>query len=292
VLDTSSRLAYPALFGAADEASNKAQAALLLSYKINLALLVLAALASLFTASNGLAIASAVLFLASLAAHLYSEFQGLQRRWYQARALAESVKTTTWRFKMHADPFTGASTDTDLFRERLRELLAQNEGIAGDLDATWANKEQITPSMIEVRFASFEDRRELYRASRIVEQRSWYARKAQENKRSSRDFVIGICCIYGLAIFLVLIKVSSPERTWLPIEPLAVLAGGLIGWKQLRRFNELSSAYNLTAHEVGIIESRFVSVRDAAALSRFVSDAENAFSREHTQWAARRDHIR
>lgn len=283
---------YPALFGAADEASNSAQAALLLSYKVNTALLVLAAGVSLFSGTRGLAITSALLFLASLAAHLYSEFQNLQKRWYQARALAESVKTTTWRFMMHSEPFSGAATDFDLFRERLREMLSQNEGIASDLPGTWANKDQITPSMTAAHASVFSAKREFYLVARIEEQRAWYARKAEANKNSSRAFLVGTSISYCLAIGLVFLRVASPEITWLPVEPLAVLAGGLIGWKQLRRFNDLSSAYNLTAHEVGIIQSRYTFVTDSAALRDFVSDAENAFSREHTQWAARRDHVR
>jgi hypothetical protein len=292
VVSAELRPEYPALFGAADEASNEAQVALMRSYKVNSALLILAACAALFSGSRGLAVTSAALFLASLAAHVYSEFQGLQKRWYQARALAESVKTTTWRFMMHAEPFTGTPQDFDLFRERLRELLSQNEGIAADLSGNWADKEQITQSMVAAHSATFDAKREFYKRARIDEQRTWYANKSQSNKDSSRSFFVAICVAYGTAILLVLLRVASPSTTWLPVEPFAVLAGGLIGWKQLRRFNELASAYGLTAHEVGIIQTRFADVADAAALGSFVRDAENAFSREHTQWAARRDHVR
>jgi hypothetical protein len=89
---------------------------------------------------------------------------------------------------------------------------------------------------------------------------------------------------------LLLFKIASPDLQYLPIEVLAVVATSLIAWKQLKRFDELASAYSLTAHELGIIKSRFSAVENRDALAAFVSDAENAFSREHTQWAARRDH--
>jgi SMODS and SLOG-associating 2TM effector domain 1 len=95
-----------------------------------------------------------------------------------------------------------------------------------------------------------------------------------------------ICC----SDLVLLVRIARPAIPYFPVEVIAVAASSVIGWMQLKRFDELASAYGLTAHEIGIIKTRFESVNDAATLSRFVSDAENAFSREHTQWAARRDH--
>jgi len=45
----------------------------------------------------------------------------------------------------------------------------------------------------------------------------------------------------------------------------------------------------LTAYEIGFIREQISNVSTDKELSDFVKDAENAFSREHTQWAARRD---
>lgn len=283
---------YPALYRAADDASNRAQATLLRSYQANAALLVVAAIVALFSGTRALAVLSALLFVASLAAHVFAETRGFQKRWYQARALAESVKTTTWRFMMNADPFTGAATDYQVFRDRLRELLSQNEGIASELSGEWADKDQISAAMVAAHSAPFEARHAFYLEARIDEQRTWYAKKALANKKSSQKFFAGICLIYGVAIALVLVRIASPTAELLPIEAIAVVASSLIGWTQLRRFDDLASAYSLTAHEVGIIRSRFDEIADLAALGGFVSDSENAFSREHTQWTARRDHIR
>ena len=49
------------------------------------------------------------------------------------------------------------------------------------------------------------------------------------------------------------------------------------------------ASYNLTAHEIGIIRANSDSVETEKDLSNFVNEAELAFSREHTQWVARRD---
>lgn len=89
---------------------------------------------------------------------------------------------------------------------------------------------------------------------------------------------------------MLLIQIAKPTITLLPIDVAAVIASSILGWMQIKRYDELASAYGLTANEIGIIKSRYISVRTQDDLSAFVSDSENAFSREHTQWAARRDH--
>src|SRR4051812_22914863 len=98
---------FPAIFGAADAAANSAQRGYLAVHRWNSWLLICAAALALASRmTTVLAILSAVLFLASLATYIYGQYQRFQERWYQARALAESVKTATWRLMMMADPFS------------------------------------------------------------------------------------------------------------------------------------------------------------------------------------------
>ena len=58
---------------------------------------------------------------------------------------------------------------------------------------------------------------------------------------------------------------------------------------QAKRFSELASSYTLAAHEIALIREQSFLPKTETEFSLFVSDAENAFSREHTQWVARRD---
>ena len=60
---------------------------------------------------------------------------------------------------------------------------------------------------------------------------------------------------------------------------------------QIKKFNELNSSYTLTAHEIGIIQTRLQDVEAEEEFSDFVNEAELAFSREHTQWVARQDAV-
>jgi hypothetical protein len=283
---------FPALYVSADRASIEAQSELLLIYRLNGILLVSGATLALFSSmSRIVAILTAVAFLSSLFLAILSNYNKLHKKWYQARALAESVKTATWRFMMDAEPFALPPEESmESFRCLLTELLNENKGIGSYLAGDWSDKDQITQKMLEIRSSSYPEKRNIYLDDRIDEQRKWYAFKSGENRKSAKYWFIILCFFYGLAILFSFVRIAYPEQPFLPIEVFAVAASTVIGWTQIKRFAELSSAYGLTAHEIGIIKSRYSAVDNDIKLSSFVSDAENAFSREHTQWAARRDH--
>lgn len=60
-------------------------------------------------------------------------------------------------------------------------------------------------------------------------------------------------------------------------------------WLQAKKHNELNSSYSLAAHEIVLIKSEAELVDSDKALSNFVVSSESAFSREHTQWTARKN---
>lgn len=286
-------LEFPALHHAADEASNSAQSTLLFFYKINNLFLILASIFALLSdISKYIAILSPVFFILSLSGYIYIEVNKFQGKWYQARALAESVKTSSWRLIMSVEPFNSKIKVENLkkFSDLLHELLKDNRGISKLLSSDWDNQEQVTQSMSDVINESLTNKKKLYLTKRIEDQRKWYSNKAKYNKIRSKRYLIVTCCAYITAIFLLFMRINEPTLNQLPIETLAVVVSSLIGWAQLRRFNDLASSYQLTAIELGIIKARFDGVKTFKALNEFVSDAESAFSREHTQWAARRDH--
>jgi len=284
---------YPALYRAASAASDRAQKGVIRCHKTSVICLVIAVIAAADgLTSRWLAVISAIFFLASLGAFFYGKHQKLQASWYKARALAESIKTATWRLIMAADPFSSAREDLNLahFRGLLNELLEENRGMGAQLSGEWASEDQITVRIKEVIRLPFTQKKQLYLEERIQDQRRWYAKKSMDNRTSASIFLRLIIGAYAIALVLLMVRIANPEIPFLPIDVVAVIASGLIGWTEIKRFDELASAYGLTAHEVGIIQTRYDAVATPQDLSSFVSDAENAFSREHTQWAARRDH--
>jgi hypothetical protein len=172
-------------------------------------------------------------------------------------------------------------------REHLQMLLNDNRATAEMIASDWADAEQITPEMDRIRSLDLAGRKNLYAADRVKEQRTWYSRKASANKKMGKNWVaIGIAA-YVVAIVLALTRIEFPNWHIWPIEPLIVFASSVIGWMQIKKFNELGAAYTVTSHEIGLIAPTIADVVNDQQLSECVNDAEFAFSREHTMWIAR-----
>ncbi|PTM44680.1 uncharacterized protein DUF4231 [Sphingomonas aerolata] len=282
---------YPALYQTAGEMSAESQAATLNLIRGEYALLFLAAVLSMNWSKEPIffVIYTGVL-LGSLGLLIKRNSEKPEQGWYRGRALAESIKTSCWRYCMRAEPFGDADTVQTVkaeFRNHLLEILKTNRFIGDRMPPDSLAKEQIPDSMQYVRKLQLVDRKAFYLAHRIQEQREWYARKAGANKRAGRFWgKIGVFA-YIVAIVLALTRIALPDWELWPIEPVLVFASAIIGWTQVKKFNELASSYALTAHEIGIIQGNIESVETEEALSDFINESERAFSREHTQWVAR-----
>lgn len=282
---------FPALFRSADAASNAKERLYLTLVKLEyVALFVAAVLFMDVFAGATFYLFYAFVFLIALAALLTRALMKPEQNWYRCRALAESVKTLTWRYMMRAQPFAGTS---DLaiaraeFRNHLQLLFNENRSTAEMIASDWSDASQITPEMDRMRALPLNDRKAYYISGRVQEQRSWYSRKAGDNKRSARRWVsIGVGA-YLIAIALVLSRIEFSDWKIWPIEPVIVFASSLVGWMQIKKFNELGAAYTVAAHEIGLIAPRIDDVTSEGELSECVNDAELAFSREHTLWIAR-----
>ena len=215
-----------------------------------------------------------------------------EQEWYRCRALAESIKTSSWRFMMRAHPFEDAS-DVDIprreFRNLLREILRHNEKVAQEL--TPDEGDQVTPEMMRTRQGQLVDRINFYVENRIDEQRKWYAKKSVFNRRAFRAWVSIILIAYAAIIVATGTGFFAEAVYRYTLSPLIVLATSMLGWVQMKRHNELAASYNLAAHEIGLIRVASTEISTEEKFSEFVNEAELAFSREHTQWIARRDMV-
>ena len=291
-LDYSMVIRFPALFSSADEASNKKQKLYLRLIAAEYALLLVASIFALFnSADRSFHVANALVFVAGLAILLYRALAKPEQAWYKSRALAESIRTITWRYCMRAEPFDGRDKDArQLFRNQLAEILWANRQIGVAISGLDTAGDENTSEMEEVRNASLQDRRAYYLEARVRDQRTWYENKAKWNKRRATQWTGGAVVIYGAALILIIARIAEPVAggAW-PTGPLIVLAASCIGWIQIKKFNELASAYALTGHEIGLIQGHLQDADAEAEFSKFVNDAELAFSREHTQWVARQN---
>lgn len=282
---------YPALYTTASQLSADSQRKYLWLIRIEYALLFLAAVLSLdLSKEPEFFVFYAFVFLMSLGTLIYRNKDKPEQDWYKGRSLAESIKTSSWRYCMRAEPFEdvdNVNIQRSKFRGYLLSILEANRHIGERIPPDSAANEQVTASMDKSRALSLDDRKKIYDKHRIREQRSWYALKASFNKRASQKWMVVGFFTYILAIIFSLLRIAYPEHKIWPIEPLIVLAAAIVGWTQVKKFNELASSYTLTAHEIGIIQGRINEIETEVEFSDFVNDAEQAFSREHTQWVAR-----
>jgi hypothetical protein len=145
--------------------------------------------------------------------------------------------------------------------------------------------------MQEVRVLSTQDRRDFYVKARIEDQRNWYSAKAKTNQDREWRWFIVIMLAQIAAIVSAFLLVYSPESNLNLTGFCSTLATAALAWLQVKRHQELAQSYNLTAQELGLIATKARHIITDDKLSAFVSDTENAISREHTMWIARRDQI-
>ncbi|MGF7008923.1 DUF4231 domain-containing protein [Aminobacter sp. BE322] len=282
-------LKFPALYNDADVASGNAQREYLRLVILEYLLLFIAAVLTIQTFDETpFIILYALVFIVSMITMLIRTLQKPDQDWYKCRALAESIKTSTWRYAMRAEPFDDAKAQdarTD-FRNMLKAIFNSNQHIGNRISGLRADGKQITEEMDELRNKNLDERKNIYLEDRIRDQREWYKKKAKFNKKAMNIWIFVCIFVYVSATSLVLLRIKFPDN-FVPTEPIIVIASSIVGWMQIKKFSELSSSYSLTAHEIGIIEDRANDADTNEEFSVFVNEAELAFSREHTQWVAR-----
>ena len=282
---------YPDLYNAADRASLAAQSNYFSALRLYLFLLVAAALVSFgWPADVYGAIASAALFLITLGILVWLKVQKPDDTWYNGRAVAESVKTRTWRWMMKAEPYNKKISEEQAQRELLSDLKAildQNRSLSSSLEWSPDLGEAISNAMVSIRMLPWQERLSIYKTDRIDNQSTWYSKKSQFNRRRARQWFAVSILFHSAAVIMLLYRIKEPA-TSLPIEVLAAAASAVLTWVQAKKYSELNSSYALAAHEIVLIKGEAVSVQDETHLSEFVINSESAFSREHTQWTARK----
>ncbi|MDR6170414.1 DUF4231 domain-containing protein [Curtobacterium sp. SORGH_AS_0776] len=283
----------PGFFHAADTASLRGQRIALWGNRIRSAGAVAAAIGGAFTLAVGSfdlwALVALIGFIVAFGGELILGVKPPERKWYMARAAAESMKTLSWRYAVGADPFFVTLPDGDaekLFRARVGQVARQvSEAVAppqGDGAAP-------TEAMEALRAATTEQQREVYLRDRTRAQRDWYTRKSNSNARASFAWRTTLVVAELVAITLAALRFAG---VW-DIDLAGVLAafiGAGAAWLALKQHTTLESAYSLTAAELQKQDATLMSAaEDEWAVA--VADAEEAISREHTMWLASRSDV-
>ncbi|MFH7010974.1 DUF4231 domain-containing protein [Flavobacterium sp. FlaQc-52] len=284
----------PGLYQTSDKASINEQKKFFNGITWYLILLIIAAIFAYFSDDYPnpiLKIITTVIFLITLFIMIWLRISRPDDIWYNGRAVAESVKTRSWRWMMRAEPYVDCENIEIMrkyFINDMKTILKQNESLIGKLGISASIEDPISNIMIQVRRLNLSERFKFYRKERITNQALWYTKKAKFNKDKAELWFWTTVSLHALAIILLLYNIYEPTLK-IPIEVIATAASSVLTWLQSKKHNELSSSYSLTAHEIILIKSEITRIENEADFSNYIINCENAFSREHTQWFARKN---
>jgi len=283
---------YPPLFQDADRRANQFRRL----HEVTIAGYLVCAIAfSAFAtlgAASWLKVGQIVAGLVAMLLTVAIAFARINQHWYRFRAVAESVKSMTWRFMMAAEPYHEPDEAAlSQFSTDIRTILNANDMVRERLTAKPVTYDLASDVALTARTKSVEEKLSLYRKFRIDDQLEWYKRRTRANTRAGWFWFGAMVVLLIGAITSVVLELVSQNATNATAPMMLTVSSAVLTWTQMKRFQELGSAYSLTFHEIVLLQSGANGVETRDDLSEFVKDAENAFSREHTQWAARRDAV-
>jgi conflict system pore-forming effector with SLATT domain len=206
--------------------------------------------------------------------------------WYDGRAVAESIKTLTWRYMMRVEPFDEDMTADRNFSSKVEEVVGGNLDIRPKLAPSIPEGLKITPRMQAARIQSWEERRDLYLAARFGDQIYWYLRRSVYNGKWARIMLWLSLLSQVLAIGFVIVAMDDPELNLVPL--FTTLAASAVAWSQAKRFDELRKSYREAHDQLERIRAqRALAAQDEPEFIQAVRDGEDAISREHTMWVAK-----
>jgi hypothetical protein len=192
---------YPSIYKEADNISNKTQKHYLVILWVFLCMLVVSSL--LFTYFDSILekikIFNAIISFAIVVLSFVFCFHNFQGIWYNARAVAESIKTVSWHYTVKAEPYNILEDKAKiLFLNTIKHIIDMNHEFKKYIEANYSDQQPIPDSMTKIRQLSFNERLDIYHKYRIIEQRDWYTKKSKYNRNRSNKYfiVIDFCFIY------------------------------------------------------------------------------------------------
>jgi hypothetical protein len=284
------------LFQAADKASVTAQKNYLIIIGLDLTFMIIGSLLAIYSFKcdfNKLIVysASGLFLLTSLILTIILKSKAFEDIWYQGRALAESVKTLTWRFATCSELFEVSLSKTEvsqIFIERLKELSNKFKDLNKTLDANILSLPIITQKMESVRNLTTLERKDFYVNERIRDQIKWYSTKAEFNKTKYKLWFWVIISSQFFSLVSIIVLIKNPSLEWNLVGLFTTISAAAISWLQLKQHQELKQAYTTAAQELNFIEASSFAITTETELTRFILDSESAISREHTLWLAQK----
>lgn len=287
---------YPSYFLAGDTASKKAQFWYIRLFGLDLLLMVLSSILSVYNyqteeSKNFVYIVSAILLLFAMLISIFLKAKKYEDVWYRGRALAESCKTLTWRFVMASEYFENNISDEEVdrrFIQRIREISDEFNDLNSVLSSKLLNQPIITSEMKRIRNLSLNDKKTYYLSNRIQNQIEWYSTKADNSKLKYDIWFLIIIILQFLALISIGFLIKYPSSDYNFVGVFSTIAASGFSWLQVKKYQENKEAYTTANSELNLIKAEGNKNFSENEFSEYVLDSENAMSREHTMWLAQK----
>jgi len=222
---------------------------------------------------------------------MFAQIQKYDKKWFESRAVAESVKVQTWRFMMQVAPYHDSSdsiSPKERFVADVRQLLEEQPDAKVVAGSKPIEGPEVSQFMLDQRTKPVGDRRDFYLKGRIQDQKDWYSKKAATNSKMHSRWFLATFVLQGGSGIIALLVVLISGFPFNPAGVVATLATSGISWMNAKRYRELSQSYGLIAHDLAGYEAIAGEADSQDKFEKLVSNVESRISGEHTYWKARR----
>lgn len=231
------------------------------------------------------AVVIGLLFVAEIFTQVIVSALKVDRTWYYARAVSETVKSLCWRFVLAEGYLSGPDDEaTRRFLTLSRETAERGAHALGEEYPLSDLRLKPTESMMSLRHLSLPERLEAFIQQRLSDQANWYTNKSQMNGQLALRFrVISLMFqLSGLALAVTTIVSGTEYLGFTGVAATAIAA--TVGWAEARQYADLQEQYGRTATELNTIWQKISHVTSMSDRLGLATDAENVISREHRMW--------
>jgi hypothetical protein len=143
--------------------------------------------------------------------------------------------------------------------------------------------------MREIRDADFGRRKAEYLDGRIRDQKTWYSAKSKWNQKRSTAWYAVVLALQIIALIWAIVTAAYGPFPLNIAGLLMTAAASFTAWSQAKRHEDLTNSYSVASQELLNIESLAEKVNGDDAFKSVIDQAEEAISREHTMWCAKRN---
>lgn len=246
--------------------------------------------AEVFNHQPALLLISAALIVLGIALDTYTVSERHDRRWYNSRFVAESIRSLVWKYMMGVPPFVGDEHQaSEMLLNGMNVLLEGVEDVRTIATERSPYSAPISARMKQVRALHLPARRDLYLANRLVDQLEWYERKAALNARmADRWSLIGLASRAATLLVAIAGLVFHAGLAALVISAISTMTVAFTAWSKVGRYQDLARTYNVTARRLAAARPHLEYADDGPRLTAAVNEIEGILTNEVDTWATSR----